>query len=438
MFFLKAEKIIFYLLIFCLPLQLRHIFYQRSSYFNEWQIVFIYATDFLILALLFFWLLRILNEGQVKIEKDWVEICLGFLIFVAIFSIKVASDKFLAVFSILKLLEFSVLFLYLRNNFLTFFKLSTFWIFFIASSFFQALLGMVQFFTQRSLGFSFLHESPLAPNLDGVAKIIISGEKFIRAYGLLPHPNILAAILAVALFGLIWLFIENNVIFWPKQKIKILFWLIAFLVIFSGLFFTFSRGIIIFGSLLIAFWLIWVFLENKTRRKSIFFCFFLLGVSSLMLIICFWPFLAGRYNLSNFLNSQSLSLRSFYNQEAINLFFDKTLSGVGEGNFVTVLAQKNTNLEPWAWQPVHNIYLLIASEIGLLGLLAFLGFLFFTIKSVWHKKTERGISCLFFVTIFLLVVGLFDHFLWDLQQGQLLFWMILGILSSQSLKSPRS
>lgn len=35
--------------------------------------------------------------------------------------------------------------------------------------------------------------------------------------------------------------------------------------------------------------------------------------------------------------------------------------------------------------------------------------------------------------LFLGVVSLFDHYLWDIQQGQLLFWLILGLFSSSRL-----
>jgi hypothetical protein len=37
--------------------------------------------------------------------------------------------------------------------------------------------------------------------------------------------------------------------------------------------------------------------------------------------------------------------------------------------------------------------------------------------------------------LFLGVVSLFDHYLWDIQQGQLLFWLMLGLFSSSRLLS---
>ena len=45
------EKIIFYALVFCLPLQARHIFYSFGRDFNEWLSLSLFATDLLIVAL---------------------------------------------------------------------------------------------------------------------------------------------------------------------------------------------------------------------------------------------------------------------------------------------------------------------------------------------------------------------------------------------------
>jgi O-antigen ligase len=94
---------------------------------------------------------------------------------------------------------------------------------------------------------------------------------------------------------------------------------------------------------------------------------------------------------------------------------------------------KRVNLESWAYQPAHNIYLLIAAELGWPALLAFLVFLFSTIKTSWSGlKNDALKSYWLFVIGYLLIIGLFDHFLWDLQQGQILFWLTLGILASLS------
>ncbi|PIY75070.1 MAG: hypothetical protein COY85_01340 [Candidatus Portnoybacteria bacterium CG_4_10_14_0_8_um_filter_40_50] len=111
--------------------------------------------------------------------------------------------------------------------------------------------------------------------------------------------------------------------------------------------------------------------------------------------------------------------------------------GIGQGNFVWTF----TNLglfENWVYQPVHNIYLLIAAETGILGLFAFLWFLFKIMRSVYLERKAIKDKLAFYsflsIVFFLLAIGFFDHFLWDLQQGQLMLWIMLGILASFSIK----
>lgn len=64
---------------------------------------------------------------------------------------------------------------------------------------FQAFLGIGQFIRQSSLGLTFLQESQFVPFQAGIAKVILGGELFIRAYGLLPHPNVLAGFLGLTM-----------------------------------------------------------------------------------------------------------------------------------------------------------------------------------------------------------------------------------------------
>src|SRR3989344_8171067 len=51
----KLQQFIFYLLLFCLPLQTRVLFYSSGGRFIEWSSVFFYLTDGLVLLLLMVW-----------------------------------------------------------------------------------------------------------------------------------------------------------------------------------------------------------------------------------------------------------------------------------------------------------------------------------------------------------------------------------------------
>ena len=109
---------------------------------------------------------------------------------------------------------------------------------------------------------------------------------------------------------------------------------------------------------------------------------------------------------------------------------------------------------PWQYQPVHNVFLLIWSELGIIGLALFIWILevVFSVKAavsrppatkalraggtVGQKKIKEylGRDLLLFRGILLgfLFVALFDHYLWDIQQGQILLWLTMGMIAGLS------
>jgi O-antigen ligase len=123
--------------------------------------------------------------------------------------------------------------------------------------------------------------------------------------------------------------------------------------------------------------------------------------------------------------------------------------GVGVGNqlFYTYKSGlfEKYDVNSWGqWQPIHNLYLLVGSETGILGLLAFVVFVYLLIRSGFKEgggfgglSPETRTSLV--ILLALLLFGLFDHFLWDLQLGRLMFWVALGILlgvsTGEKLKS---
>jgi len=105
-----------------------------------------------------------------------------------------------------------------------------------------------------------------------------------------------------------------------------------------------------------------------------------------ILVIARFPFISSRlmenvdFN-TNYSNSNSsnraLSDRIFYNNVSRETISDNFITGLGPGTFIFQIdgyLEKNNipkNLEHWEYQPVHNIYLLICSEIGIVGFVIF-------------------------------------------------------------------
>ena len=166
--------------------------------------------------------------------------------------------------------------------------------------------------------------------------------------------------------------------------------------------------------------------------------------------------------------------RLFYNKIAINSINNYPFTGTGLGAFIfqiddypnvsretfseseiisSAIQGNDAKLEFWRYQPAHNIYLLIVSEIGIAGFLIFILFIIQALreggKSVLSKRnleikknnvsretfdilrTQRNLQY-FLIAVFtgFMAVGAFDHYFWTVQQGRLEFWLILSLIAA--------
>jgi O-antigen ligase len=307
---------------------------------------------------------------------------------------------------------------------------------------FQAVIAIGQFFQQGSLGLTSFGESVIGPHMQGVASFFVaSGEKVIRAYGTTPHPNVLAAYLFLTVVAFYF------VVFHAKSKYydSLIYQSIVHGVILFGLFFTFSRTIIF---LFFMNFFVHGFLVNFVKRfrdEYSFGSFFKTKVLPVFLVTVivtttfvffYWPEVQSRMTLSS--EEEAVQLRVFYNEESlkgrVNLF------GIGLGDFTGWLMEQNLNLPRYMYQPVHNIYLLIYSEIGIIGFVLFLLFLVGLFYEFVKKTQLRDLTHYSFllVAVLVLLIGLFDHFLLTLQQGRFVFWLGLTILAIGDIRKEQS
>jgi len=142
----------------------------------------------------------------------------------------------------------------------------------------------------------------------------------------------------------------------------------------------------------------------------------------------------------------SVNYRVLYNNIGRDIVLQNPL-GVGIGNQIFFSEENNLygkyriydNID---WQPIHNLYLLITSELGVFGIISFL-YLIFVATPVFFKKQLfvflKSPPYYFWFGVVtlssLLVFGLFDHFLWTLESGKLMLWLVLGIIMGVSEES---
>lgn len=436
----KIEKYIFYILIFSIPLQTRKFLYSVdvAEGFNEWHSVFIYGTDILLLGLLFLWAINIFldsknpnHKAQIanfKSNKLLITYCLLLttLLFSAI-SIFIAPFLLIAGYRFIKLLLFIGLFWYVVTQK---FKFRDFALPFSAGAVLQALIAIGQFLKQSSLGLTLLGESHLAAGREDVAEMVAFGARFMRAYGTFSSPNVLAAFLALAIFILVTWFLTDKRL---QSRKNFILTFTGLVLIGLGLLFTFSRSVlVIFVPLIVLYFAaIFVFKSLRALRQPAKKLAMPAGAAAFVFGLIYFPEIYERF-ITNVFQMRDLAIveRRFLFYTALE-FIRSNPMGVGLGNFTLHFREVFWGLRESLYQPAHNIYLLAAAEIGVLGGLAFVGFVLSILwQSIIHFFAKQKNILAFFSTftvLFIILTGLFDHYYWTLQQGALVFWAIAGL-----------
>jgi O-antigen ligase len=123
--------------------------------------------------------------------------------------------------------------------------------------------------------------------------------------------------------------------------------------------------------------------------------------------------------------------RAWLNGEAIRLFQEFPLTGVGIGSFIIELGRRAG--EGYVVEPAHNILLIAAAELGLPGLLIVISLLAMFAYRLFKTQTPNAILAGAALTG-LGVVSLFDHYLWTLAPGRVMLGLLIGLFVGQDLR----
>lgn len=229
----------------------------------------------------------------------------------------------------------------------------------------ECTLGIFQYFTKGSVGglFYWLGERKFLFNDANVAPY---------PYATFSHPNSFAGFLLI--FGIFLLQFKS------KLKPKY-FWTLIILIVIN-LILTNSLNIYIMIILLI-------FLKFKNNFTLFMFVDF---------------------------TQRTFTYRIELIKSALKMIKSHFWFGVGLNNFIPSLVKvSNTFINSWELQPVHNIFLLVFSETGIIGLIFFCSFVFSSLFTINYPL------------IAILITGLSDHYWLTLQQNMLLFVYVLVI-----------
>ncbi len=428
-----------FLLAFFLPWQTRWIWHAgelKGDYF-EYGTYSLYAIDILIIILLVLGAInyfgsrskKAIDSGRASSHHAWGKMfwrLVAGLELMSFISVFFAPDKLLALFVYARfLLGIGLLWLIIearpdKKRVLHYF---------ISGTVFQALLGIWQFATQSSFASKILGIAPHNAQNLGVSVIEALGadgigERWLRAYGGLDHPNILGGLLGCGLLFSSWLLMDRAAGKWERRLLNS-----ALIVLTSGLLVTFSRS----AWLGTACGLIFMLLLSVKRRvlyaQKIILESILIVCGIAFLITAIYPNLfVTRISATTRLEQKSLSERTDSIDIASGIIKDNWLFGTGIGNYTLAMYKftKGSYLS-YDYQPVHNVYMLCWAEIGVIGL-AYFVFIFYALIKILIRN--KKITVLTGIILAVMVTMLFDHYWWSLHFGIILFWWLIGTILS--------
>lgn len=405
------RQIIYYLLIITIPLQIGKHFWPDFSFVNGIRVDYlsptVYVSD---IAFVFLFLASFRT-----ILKKFLHPILLLVLVALVISWVTAIQPAASFYGLVKFLEFSYIAYYTaymkKDN--AFFRFL-----FILGGLCQTVIILLQFVSQSSIGglFYYLGERTFTASTQGIATFRWGSEQVLRSYGTFPHPNVAAFYLLIGFtFLLFSLRFRHKVVEYAK--------LIAISILLLGMILTFSRIVL----LLVFFVLVLRFLTLKKRLKKTTILALFSGSSMVFgfLIIILYQ----RFEEGIFRDGQ---LRLELIKIAFQVALQNPLLGVGLNNFFHHEVMYQKTVTPILLQPVHNIYLMWITQTGLLGsavLIIFLRKLFGRILYILKNTNWSSFSLPIAVLVMCAgIIGLFDHYLLTLQQGQLMLAVLLGLL----------
>jgi O-antigen ligase len=306
----------------------------------------------------------------------------------------------------------------------------------------NAGLALLQVMNQGSFGLESFGERSFEAELSGVSVVMANGVRWIRPYGLLPHPNIFAGFMAITLLACIaWLLNRKTINWWAGTSI-LLFGLFALLLTFSrGAWLGFATGAATILVLIIRSRLPLPQLEIGITAA----CTLLVGV---VFFLVFQPFLLARAGVTTeAVEQRSVASRVIFASFAMQAVTEFPLLGVGIGNFPWRASYYLMDIPfDMRGDSAHNIYLSAWAELGTIGFIVFLGaivagILAFLKISSPSPTTDASLSQSDFlarITLFggfiaLCATGIFDHYNWSLFHFQVLWWGVLAAAISPQL-----
>lgn len=397
----KTGKFLLALLVLLIPIQFGLHLWPNFAFIKGVRVDYlsptIYATDIVLV------LLVISRLGKIKLTPSFI----GVFIVFSIINIYYSINRDISFLKMLKIGEMYLFFEAVR----TFTKTELYKLVYkplLFSLILFSLIGLIQVVEGKTIGgiFYYLGERTFSIYSPGIATIEFNGDSLLRAYSTFSHPNSFAGYIIVSLLILRHLSKQIN------RKAKA--YIVGRNLSLFALALTFSLGAFVSmaASILMA-------KVVKTLKSPMAFLILLFLLSySLMLI--------SDINIGLSIDD-SINQRLELARESVSIFINKPFTGVGANNYINSISEQNPGKYFWLLQPVHNIYLLVLSETGLIGLVL----LFVLLLKILNKSYKY--QYLNYAIFTILIAGLFDHYSLTLQQNMLINTLLIGLIFRENI-----
>ncbi len=297
----------------------------------------------------------------------------------------------------------------------------------------ECAVGLAQYFSQGALGLRFLGEGKAHQAFSSSNGLWIFGShsesrSIIRAMGTFGHPNIFGGFMFVATMMGYYLFWQSE-----ERRMKILYGSAIFFQMIA-LVLSFSRAALFAFALANLVWFCCCFWARTTRQKSRTNLLFVLAII-LFSAALFLPMLKDRGGVVNYnrVSRDSDNGRIYFQNIALSMIKAHPVTGVGLGQYVAHVQEfAPAPLTSYQFFPVHNIFLFVTAETGVIGLLCFLLFIGSILRKVLKAEMTLPLIALLSTFAGLLFIGCCDFYLVGEQHGKILFFTIAGLLSLQT------
>ncbi len=377
------------------------------------------------------WLIEILFNKKKSVQW-WPKVTMplaGFIL-LGIFSLVKATHHDLVYYQLFVLIKKILLILYIGNHVNDERALKYVILALLIGFLFECSIGLLQYQKQGKLGLYLLGEREA-----DIDKFYLSNyEEVSRVSGTFWHGNGFAFYLQMVIPVAIGILLFGN---------KALFRILSALSMVLGLLvliLTLSRGAWL--SFIISIFFLGYFYLRKIRKENKLYKRLIPAlIIFLVIFLTFRDFIYSRLIGEDYGAAES---RIWMMQTSFNIIKQNPLLGIGMNNYVERMAEfDKTGFNQSFYYPVHNQFLLIASETGILSLLLFLSALYYAMKMSFQafKKSNGSLagSALGVLSGF---IGFIGHAQVDLALIDMLhiLWLYLGAacalfqMSNKSLK----